>query len=111
MNMNEPPSLLRNDDAGRTGVDRADARGTRSNRARPGRDRRVTAGGRTQARAVLSQTSYYSHDDLRVHFGLGNAARVDRVEVSWPSGRRETFTDVPLRKVVTLTEGKGTQGL
>ena len=41
----------------------------------------VTAGGRRQARAVLSQSSYYSHDDLRVHFGLGAASRADAIEV------------------------------
>ena len=39
-----------------------------------------------QAQAVLSQSSYYSHDDLRAHFGLGAAARAERLEVRWPSG-------------------------
>ena len=43
---------------------------------------------------MLSQSSYYSHDDLRVHFGLGAASRVDEIEVRWPSGKVQTVKDV-----------------
>ena len=68
---------------------------------------RVTAGGRTQARAVLSQSSYYSHDDLRLPFGLGGAATADRIEVRWPSGRRDVVTDVSANQRVTIREGQG----
>jgi len=67
----------------------------------------VTAGGRTQARAVLSQASYYSHDDVRQHFGLGAATRVERLEVQWPNGAVETLRDLPVRQILTVTEGKG----
>ena len=77
MNMNEPPSLLRNDYRRRNGWLEVRLVGTRSNRAGLGATVVVTAGGRRQARAVLSQSSYYSHDDLRLHFGLG-AARQGR---------------------------------
>ena len=72
MNMNEPPSLLRNDYAGGNGWLERDGSRARA-RTAPGIGATVlvTAGGRTQARAVLSQSSYYSHDDLRLHFGLG----------------------------------------
>ena len=52
-------------------------------------------------------TGLRSHDDLRAHFGLGNAARVERLEVQWPSGVRETLTDVAPGRVVTVVEGKG----
>ena len=75
MNMNEPPSLLRNDYAG---GQRAGSRcGSRDalEPGRPRRDRGRHRGRRRQARAVLSQSSYYSHDDLRLHFGLGDAPR------------------------------------
>ena len=81
--------------------------GTSSNRIGLGATVRVTAGGRTQARAVLSQSSYYSHDDLRLPFGLGTASRVDRIEVRWPSGQREVVTDVPANQLVTIREGQG----
>ena len=90
-NMNEPPSLLRNDYAGRNGWIAVKLEGTRSNRAALGAIVRVTAGGRTQARAVLSQSSYYSHDDLRLHFGLGGVnPRRHRSRCAGRAGARET---------------------
>jgi hypothetical protein len=64
----------------------------------------VTFGGRKQARAVLSQSSYYSHDDLRLHFGLGAATRVDDIEVRWPNGAVQQMKNVDARRVVTIVE-------
>jgi enediyne biosynthesis protein E4 len=106
-NMNEPPSLLRNDYRGGNGWIAVKLVGTASDRAALGATVRVTANGRTQARAALSQSSYYSHDDLRLHFGLGGASRADTIEVRWPSGRVETLHDVAGRRVVTIKEGAG----
>jgi hypothetical protein len=105
MNMNEPPSLLRNDTKTGNGWLAVRLEGTRSNRAGLGATVVVTAGGRSQARAALSQTSYYSHDDLRLHFGLGRAARAERVEVRWPSGLVDVLRDVEGRRLVTVREG------
>jgi hypothetical protein len=105
MNMNEPPSLLRNDYAGPNHWLAVELEGTRSNRAGLGATVVVTAGGRRQARAVLSQSSYYSHDDLRAHFGLGTSPRADRVEVRWPSGQVDVLRDVPGGKVIPVKEG------
>ena len=104
-NMNEPPSLLRNDYAGPNGWIAVKLEGTASNRAGLGAEVRVTAGGRTQARVALSQTSYYSHDDLRLHFGLGSSKVADAIEVRWPSGRVEVLNNVPGGHVVTIKEG------
>jgi len=104
-NMNEPPSLLRNDYAGPNGWIAVKLEGTASNRAGLGAEVRVTAGGRTAARVVLSQTSYYSHDDLRLHFGLGSSKVADAIEVRWPSGRVEVVNNVPGGHVVTIKEG------
>ena len=73
MNMNEPPSLLENQYAGGHGWIVIKLEGTASNRSAIGATVVVTSGGVRQARAVLSQSSYYSHDDLRLHFGLGRA--------------------------------------
>jgi len=106
-NMNEPPSLLRNDYRGPNGWIAVRLEGTRSDRAALGAIVRLTAGGRTQARAALSQSSYYSHDDLRLHFGLGASTRADAIEVQWPSGARETVRDVAGGRVVTIREGAG----
>jgi hypothetical protein len=105
MNMNEPPSLLRNDLESANAWLEVRLEGTRSNRSGLGATVVVTAGGRKQAQAALSQASYYSHDDLRLHFGLGAAAKADAIEVRWPSGLVETWKDVPGRRVVTLREG------
>src|SRR5207245_4350171 len=106
-NMNEPPSLLRNTYAGPNHWIAVKLEGTASNRAALGATVRVTAGGRTQAQAVLSQSSYYSHDDLRLHFGLGTATAAERIEVTWPSGTIETLSDVAGGRVVPIKEGAG----
>jgi hypothetical protein len=105
MNMNEPPSLLRNDYAGKHAWIEVKLEGTRTDRTAVGATVVVTAGGRRQARAVLSQSSYYSHDDLRLHFGLGANEKADSIEVRWPSGLVETLKDVGGRRVVTIREG------
>src|SRR4029078_7672484 len=84
-NMNEPPSLLRNDYRGGNGWIAVKLDRTRSDRAALGAIVRVTAGGRSQARAALSQSSYYSHDDMRLHLSLCAAARADTIEGEWAS--------------------------
>ncbi|MCA1563128.1 MAG: CRTAC1 family protein [Acidobacteria bacterium] len=104
MNMNEPPSLLRNDYSGGQGWVVIKLEGTVSNKSAIGATVVVTAGGRRQARAVLSQSSYYSHDDLRLHFGLGKHRKADQIEVKWPGGKTEILNDVEGRRVVTIRE-------
>jgi hypothetical protein len=106
-NMNEAPSLLRNDRRSGNGWIGIRLEGTRSDRAALGASVRITAAGRTQSRVVLSQSSYYSHDDLRLHFGLGSATRADTIEVRWPNGEIETLRDVAGGRVVTIKEGAG----
>jgi enediyne biosynthesis protein E4 len=53
--------------------------------------------------------SYRSQNDLRLHFGLGPAAKIDSIEVRWPSGRTEISKDVAADKIYTITEGQGTK--
>jgi len=106
MNMNERPSLLRNDYDGGNGWLALRLEGRGSNRAAIGTTVVLTAGGRRQARAVLSQSSYYSHDDLRLHFGLGDARAAELVEVRWPSGAVDLLRGVPRGRVRTVTEGE-----
>jgi hypothetical protein len=102
MNMNAPPSLLRNEQ--RSGHHWLQVRleGPAGNRQGLGATVRVTAGGRTQARAVLSQSSYYSLDDLRLSFGLGTARAAERVDVAWPNGERQSVSDVAANQVLTV---------
>ena len=104
MNMNEAPSLLRNDYAGRNHWLELRLEGTASNRSAIGARATVEANGRTATRAVLSQSSYYSHDDLRLHFGLGAQAFADSVRIRWPSGSVETLTNVRGDRTVTIRE-------
>ena len=105
-NMNEPPSLLRNQYRGGNHWIALKLEGVASNRAAIGATVRLTAGGRTQAAAVLSQSSYYSHNDLRLHFGLGAASSADRIEIRWPSGGVQTLRDVRGDKVVAVREAR-----
>jgi hypothetical protein len=105
MNMNEPPSLLRNDYRGANAWLAVELAGVKSSRDGLGAIVRVVTGERVQAQAVLSQASYYSHNDLRLHFGVGARDRIDRVEVRWPSGTVDIVRDVPARQVLTIREG------
>jgi hypothetical protein len=68
---------------------------------------RAIVGDRVQVQEVRGGGSYYAQNDLRVHFGLADATRVDRVEVRWPTGVEETWTNVPVNRIVTLDEGSG----
>jgi hypothetical protein len=104
MNMNEAPSLLRNDYSGANHWIALALEGTRSNRAAIGAVVSVAAAGRTATRAVLSQSSYYSHDDLRLSFGLGAVGSADEIVVRWPSGAVQTFRNVKGDRTVTLRE-------
>jgi hypothetical protein len=81
--------------------------GTRSNRDGIGATVHVSAGGRDLVQEVRSGSSYLSSSDLRLHFGLGTAAKVDRLEIEWPSGLRESFSAPSVDHFVTLTEGTG----
>jgi hypothetical protein len=106
VNMNEPPSLLRNDITGKNHWIKVKLQGTKSNRSAIGS--RVVAhyGNKQQAQEVMSQSSFYSANDLRLHFGLGSATVAD-LEVRWPTGVKEKFTGVAADHLVTIVEGKG----
>ncbi len=68
----------------------------------------VTANGMKQREDVLSGGSYLSTNDPRPHFGLGQATKIDDIEVHWPSGKIEHFIDPGVDRIVTITEGNGT---
>jgi enediyne biosynthesis protein E4 len=106
-NVHDTPNLYRLDLAGQTSWTMLKLAGTTSNRSAIGARVKIVAGGATLVREVRGGGSYYSQNDLRVHAGLGEAARIERVEVRWPNGREEIFRDVPVRRIVTLVEGKG----
>jgi len=113
-NMNAPPSLLVNQirTANHWAAFRpigafsnSASHATRSNRDAIGARLRVKAGNRILIDEVRSGSSFISHNDMRVHFGLGSAAKIDWVEVRWPSGLVERFDDLAVDSIHTLKEG------
>jgi hypothetical protein len=109
VNQNEAPSLLRNDVQGGNHWIKVKLQGVESNRSAIGA--RVTAryGGRVQAQEVLSQSSYLSVNDRRLHFGLGKETGAE-IEIRWPSGRVEKLGRIAADQLVQATEGSGITG-
>jgi hypothetical protein len=106
MNLNEPPSLLRNDVSGNDHWLKVKLIGTKSNRSAVGGRVTVHYGGKVQAQEVLSQASFYSSNDPRLHFGLGSADKAD-LNIRWPNGGTERVTGVPANHLITIREGEG----
>jgi len=106
VNHNEPPSLLRNDVTGRHHWIKIKLTGSKSNRSAIGARVAVRYGNKVQAQEVLSQSSYLSVNDSRLHFGLGAVNIVD-IEIRWPSGQTEKLSAVPADQLVWVTEGFG----
>ncbi|HEY4087526.1 MAG TPA: CRTAC1 family protein, partial [Bryobacteraceae bacterium] len=106
MNMNEPPSLLRNDIGKTNHWLKVQLIGVNSNRSAIGATVLCSYGDKKQAKPVLAQSSYLSVNDKRLHFGLGSETKAD-IEIRWPSGKSETLTAVPANRLIIVTEGKG----
>ncbi len=106
VNLNEPPSLLRNDVTGNGHWLKLKMVGTKSNRSAIGARVVVRYGGKVQVHEALSQSSFYSVNDPRLHFGLGEAEVAD-VEIRWPSGAREVLSRVAANRFLTIREGAG----
>lgn len=109
-NQNGPTELFHNQDHSPNHWIEFLTIGTRSNRE--GRHTRftLTAGSVKQTATVRAGSSYLSCSDRRVYFGLGTAKTADRIEIHWPSGTRETLTNVAADTGYLLTEGKGITG-
>jgi enediyne biosynthesis protein E4 len=106
-NMNAPPSLLVNQVRNSNHWIAIRALGTKSNRDGIGARIRVKAGRRILVDEVRSGSSYDSNSDMRVHFGLGASAKIDGVEVRWPSGTVERFVNLPVDRIHLVKEGSG----
>jgi hypothetical protein len=106
VNLNEPPSLLRNDLSGDHNWFKVLLVGTRTNRSAIGSTVIARYGGKTQAQCVTAQSSFYSVNDRRLHFGLGDAKTAD-LEVHWTNGSIEKVTGIKARQLVTVKEGQG----
>ncbi len=104
LNLNGPPALLRNDGDHGNHYLLVRAVGTESNHDGIGARVIIHVGGQIQHAEVQSGGSYLSHSDLRLHFGLGKAERVDRLEVRWPSGVVQILSDIAADQVLTVVE-------
>ncbi len=103
VNLNEPPSLLRNDLRGKNHWLKLKLIGTKSNRSAIGT--RVTCfyGGKRQAQELVAQSSFYSSNDPRLHFGLGSAVTAD-LEIRWPTRAKQLLKNVKADQILTIRE-------
>jgi enediyne biosynthesis protein E4 len=103
---NGPPFLLHN--GGGNGNHFVSFRlvGTKGNRDAMGARVKLTSAGTAQIREIAGGGSYLSQSDLRAHFGLGSSARIDKLEISWPSGAKQSFQDFQGDRFYQITEGK-----
>lgn len=106
INLNEPPSLLRNDLRGDLSWLKVFLIGTKSNRSAIGSRVVARYGGKVQAQAVMAQSSFYSVNDRRLHFGLGQSTHAD-LEIHWTNGLVERFAGIERNQLVTIKEGQG----
>jgi enediyne biosynthesis protein E4 len=106
-NLNDHPSVLRNRSPSTNNWLLGKLVGTKTNRAAIGSRVTVEAGGRRQTQEVRSGGSFCSQSDLRLHFGLGVAKQVERLEIRWLSGAQEVVQRIPAKRFITIEEGKG----
>src|ERR1700746_2849283 len=111
--VNDFPQLLRCDSSLKNNWIKIRTIGTKSNRSGIGaRIRCVThvageAKPHQQIDEVRSGGGYFSQNDLRVHFGLGKAEKVDVLEIRWPSGQVDTLKDIRVNQLIYVKEGEG----
>src|SRR6266513_2351021 len=108
LNMNGPPSLLRNDGGNQQNWIKIKLIGTKCNRTAIGARVRVVTGKHAQMDEVHSGSSVMSQSDLRLHFGLGKAQTVELIEVKWPTTQKvEQLKQVKVNQILTIREGSG----
>ncbi len=109
LNSREEPTLLRNDSASGNHWLQLRLRGTSTNGSGVGARVRVISGDSTWIDEVHSGRGYQSHFGMRLHFGLGELERIDRIEVHWVGGDVDIVKDVGVDRAVTISEGTGRQ--
>lgn len=107
VNIDDTPTLLRNDGGNRHNYLMVRLLGTGGNRDAIGARVAVSVGGAVQMREVRAGTGYLSQDDLRLHFGLGPATEADSLVVRWPDGVEERVARVAGNRLITIQRGAG----
>ena len=106
-NLDSTPSLLRNDTVNDHHWLSVRTEGITSNRDGIGAQVKITTPAGTQLREIRAGSSFLAQDDIRAHFGLGDHATVQRLEIRWPSGQIDALDDLPADRIITLREGHG----
>lgn len=106
-NLDGPAQVLRNDGGNVNNSILIKTIGVKSNRDGVGARVKVVAGDLTQIDEVHSGDSYLSQSDLRLHFGVEKATKIDLVEVHWPSGAIDKVTGAGVNRILTVKEGQG----
>jgi hypothetical protein len=106
-NLDGAAQILRNDGGNAANSILIKTVGVKSNRHGIGARVKVVAGDLIQLDEVRSGASYISHNDLRLHFGLEKRAKIDSIEVRWPSGVVDKINDAGVNKILTVKEGSG----
>jgi len=104
LNIDQPSILIRNDGGNRNNWITMDLAGTKSNREGLGAKITVRAGNLVQVDEKKSGTSYLSHNDARMHFGLGQHTKVDEVIIKWPSGITQRLKDLKVNQILKVVE-------
>lgn len=106
-NRGDYPSLLRNDGGNANNWLTVLLIGTRSNRDGIGASLKLTSEGVVQVEQAKGGMGYMSASDPRIHFGLSKRARIDSLEITWPSGHIDRLTNVPVNRIIAVKEGTG----
>jgi hypothetical protein len=105
--MNDTPSLLRSNTASKNHWIIIRLEGTKSNRSAIGARVTCVAGGLGRIDEVRSGGSFFSQNDLRLHFGIGSSRRIDMLEIRWPSGAVDRIGNLDVDRIVLVREGSG----
>jgi enediyne biosynthesis protein E4 len=106
-NRGDLPELLRNDGGNANNWLTVRLIGTKSNRDGNGSSLRLVSEGFTQVKQSKGGMSYMSANDPRIHFGLGKRAKIDSLQITWPSGHADKLTNVPINEIITVKEAAG----
>ena len=103
VNLNKSPSILKRETPDSNAV-LVELTGTKSNRNAIGAQVQLTVGKQKLLQTISGGGSYYSHNDFRLHFGLGAKSMINSVEVTWPNGIKQQWTDLPANRLYQLQE-------
>jgi hypothetical protein len=106
LNLNARPRLMRNDGGNSNHWLMVRLIGKQGNRDAIGSRVRLTAGGTTQTRNVISSSGYLSQSDYRLHFGLGKNKKAEKIEIRWPDDKIQVLKNIDANQVLTVTQGK-----